>query len=81
MGHKFLGHPLLLKKIRWERVGKITWGLKKPLFLNIVFLPFIYIRFISPKWQQATVLHESKPEIERGRLVKMAINFKGYLYY
>ena len=43
-------------------------GLKKPV-LYIVYPPFICLLFISPKWQQATVLHESKPQIERGRLV------------
>ena len=39
-----------------------------------MLLPSIYLLFISPKWQHATVLHKSKPQIERGRLVKMAIN-------
>ena len=30
--------------------------------------------FISPKSQQATVLHESKTQIEGDRLVNLAIN-------
>ena len=41
-------------------------------------LLFIY-DLLAQKWQQATVLHESKPQIERGRLVKMAINFREHV--
>ena len=33
----------------------------KNLCFYIMFLPLIYLRFISPEVQQATVLHESKP--------------------
>ena len=47
----------------------ITWGLKKLCFVHCVFTSF-YLPFTSPKWQQATGLHQSKLQIERGMLVK-----------
>ena len=52
--------------------------------INICFVHCVstihYLLFISPKWQRATVLHESKPQLERDRLVKLAINIRDTLY-
>ena len=77
-----------------NRKGSVRFlGDLKNFVLYIVFLPFIYLRFINPKWSQATILlkktplfcqlcfyylYESKSQTERCRLVKLVINSRDF---
>ena len=76
IGHNFQGHSLLLKsqKTRPDRSGKTTWVLKNLCSAHCGFTIYFYFIFISP------VPHESKPQTERDRPAKLAINSRDTLY-
>ena len=76
------GTPTTTGKSRFARIGSVRLlgrPKKKPV-LYIVFIAFNYLRSINPQWQQTTVLHESKSQIEKDRPPKLTINSRDTLY-